>query len=70
MKKLAAVIFILFSLGACKKENRKPGVCYCEFFSGDDQEYDLTHLSRAEQLEKCNTHDSNAAHFGGECELE
>lgn len=74
MKKLAAVTLILFSLSfglsACKKDkNQKPGVCYCEFFKGDDQEYDLNHLTRVEQLEQCEIHSSNASHFGGSCQL-
>jgi hypothetical protein len=71
MKKLAGILIIVLFLFACKKdEDRRPGVCYCEFFSGDKQEYDLNHLSRQEQIDQCNTHDSNAANFGGDCELE
>ncbi len=46
------------------------GVCYCIFVKGDDQEYDLSSMTREEQLEECNRHDNNAAKFGGRCELE
>ncbi len=71
MKYLIAIIFSLFLLGACSKDdNRQTGVCYCEFFSGDKQEYDLTHLSREEQIDACNTHNTNAGNFAGSCELE
>lgn len=62
---------MLFFLGACRNDDdRISGVCYCEFFSGDDQEYDLSHLSRQNQIDACNTHDTNANNFGGNCELE
>ncbi len=67
----ALLILISFSLVSCdSNENRQEGVCYCEFFRGDDQEYDLTTLPRDEQVTECNRHNSNAAGFGGRCELE
>jgi len=70
MKKILGFVAFSLILFACKKEDKDKGVCYCEFFSEDKQEYDLTHLSRQNQQDTCNTHDSNAANFGGECELE
>ena len=72
MKKLLLIVpVILLSFTACKKDkDRKSGVCYCEFYKGDPQEYDLSHLSRQDQIDQCNTHSSNAANFGGGCELE
>ena len=71
MKNLFGTILILLSLFACNKdEDRRPGVCYCEFFSGKEQEYDLNHLTRQEQIDQCNTHNTNAGNFGGTCELE
>ena len=70
MKKLLAFVFILTIMTACNKDkNRKSGVCYCEFVKGADQEYDLNNLSRADQIDQCNTHNSNAGNFGGKCEL-
>lgn len=70
MKNLFGIMLVALFLCACDKDaNRKPGVCYCEFVSGPDQEYDLTNLSRQEQIDACNTHDNNAAIFGGHCEL-
>jgi hypothetical protein len=70
MKNLLGFLFILFFLSACSKDdNRRSGVCYCEFVNGKKQEYDLTHLSRQEQITQCNIHDSNAANFGGNCKL-
>lgn len=71
MKNLLGIVMLAFLLGACSKdEDRTPGVCYCEFVSGDKQEYDLNHLTRQEQIDACNVHDNNAANFGGSCELE
>lgn len=71
MKYLLLIPIFLLSFTACKKDkDRRSGVCYCEFYKGDPQEYDLTNLTRQEQIDQCNTHDSNAAKFGGGCELE
>lgn len=71
MKNLFVLLIILMSVLACSKDNnRRSGVCYCEFSSGDQSEYDLSNMSRAEQIDACNTHDTNAANFGGRCELE
>ncbi len=71
MKIFIGALLLIFFLSACgKDENRRSGVCYCEFVKGDDQQYDLSNLSRQEQINACNTHDSNAALFGGHCELE
>jgi len=69
MKKIVEILAVSLILTACKKD-RTPGVCYCEFVSGDESEYDLTHLSKQDQKDTCHTHDTNAANYGGECELE
>lgn len=66
---LFAFIFLI-GLLSCNKSNRTSGVCYCDFANGEKQEYDLTHLSRQNQIDTCNNHNNNAAHFGGVCELE
>lgn len=73
--KLTSLFFTLFisvlALSSCDKDkNRVKGVCYCEFVNGNESEYDLRHLDQFAQMDTCNLHDSNAAHFGGECELE
>ena len=71
MKKLYGLLFILFILFACRKDDdRVYGVCYCEFANGKKQEYDLTHLTRDKQIEQAAVHNTNAAKFGGRCELE
>jgi len=71
MKNILRLLFIIFILSACKKDkNRTSGVCYCEFANGKKQEYNLTHLSRQQQIDTCNMHSNNAANFGGKCELE
>ena len=73
MKKLFGFLLALFflsALSACSKNNNKrAGVCYCEFVKGADQEYDLSHLSKQEQIDQCNTHSANATKFGGGCKL-
>lgn len=67
---LTALISIL-ALSSCDKDkDRVKGICYCEFVSGDESEYDLRHLNQISQTDTCNMHSNNAAHFGGECELE
>ena len=71
MKNLFGIFVILLFMSSCGKDaNRRSGVCYCEFYKGADQEYDLSNLTRQEQIDACNTHDTNAAKFGGGCELE
>ena len=73
MKKLLSLSILMapfFILSCSKDNNRKAGVCYCEFANGKKQEYDLTNLTRTQQEDACNTHDTNAANFGGDCELE
>ena len=71
MKKLIGIFVFVMFMGSCSKDaDRRSGVCYCEFFKGDPQEYDLSNLTRAEQESACNVHDNNANNFGGECELE
>ncbi len=72
MKKLFIIVLIAGLTNACSNDddNKRSGVCYCEFFKGDDQEYDLSSMTKEEQREECNRHDNNAAKFGGSCELE
>ncbi len=71
MKNIGKVLLILLFAVSCKKnEVRRSGVCYCEFFKGADQVYDLSTLPRQDQMNACNTHDTNAAKFGGHCKLE
>ncbi len=73
--KISAILVISFisilAFSSCEKDkNRVKGICYCEFFNGDKQEYDLRHLNQTAQMDTCNMHDNNAGNFGGECELE
>lgn len=72
MKKLlilGAALF-MFAAPSCKKDdNKRTGVCYCDFANGQKQEYDLTHLSREQQIDTCNNHNKNAGNFGGVCKL-
>lgn len=71
--KYSSIIFfiLLISFSACKKDkDRKKGFCYCEFANGNNQEYDLNHLSRIDQQKECDRHNNNAAQFGGVCTLE
>ena len=70
MKKLLGIVLIMMALNACSKDEKQSGICYCTFFKGDDQEYDLSSMTREEQIEECSRHDNNAAKFGGRCELE
>lgn len=45
--RLGILLFALFFRSACDKDkNRRAGVCYGEFASGDKQAYDLSHLPR------------------------
>ena len=69
--KFAILLFLnILFIGSCSKDDKIKGICYCEFFSGDKSEYDLGAMTREEQISQCNTHDNNAANFGGECDLE
>lgn len=69
MKKIFGILAVSLILAACKKD-RTSGVCYCEFFSGNESEYDLTHLPKQQQIDTCHKHNTNAGNYGGECELE
>lgn len=71
MKTVFSFLLVLFVVVACSKDNNKSnGVCYCDFANGEQQEYDLRHLSEKEQIDTCFNHHNNAGHFGGVCKLE
>jgi hypothetical protein len=70
MKKLFSFVFILFMFIACADNDRTYGFCYCDFANGEKQQYDLTSMSRQEQIAQTAVHDKNAAKFGGHCVLE
>ena len=70
MKKLFGFLLILIILIGCNTDVRVYGFCYCDFANGKKQEYDLTHLTRPEQIAQTKVHDANAAKFGGHCVLE
>ena len=71
LRVLALVLFALPLVSGCgSNSDRQSGVCYCEFASGDESEYDLTDTTRSEQVAECRRHDENAQAFGGRCELE
>lgn len=76
MKRMIQTVFLLaatimtFGFGACNKESKEYGYCYCKYFSGDKTKYDLTMLDRAQQVDSCNELDRLAEAFAGECELE
>jgi hypothetical protein len=66
--KFSAVIFLatlLFS--ACKK--KKSGICYCSYLSGDKKEFNLTSLTRSQQIDSCYVLDGYAEAFAGDCKL-
>jgi len=72
MKTFSLFLFAIASvmgMTSCD-DDRTSGVCYCEFYSGQEQEYDLTHLGRSSQIDTCYQHSVNAGNFGGECSLE
>lgn len=70
MKVIFSLIVVLLVALACDKDkNKTPGVCYCDFANGEKKEYDLTHLSRKNQIDTCKNHNKNAGDFGGVCEL-
>ncbi len=70
MKYTLLITVFCFLFVSCKKEDRTTGICYCTYFKGDPKQYDLRDMTREEQVDQCSTHDSNAAKFGGKCELE
>lgn len=72
MKYVIGIFIVLFTMTACNKDdddNKRTGVCYCDFANGQKQEYDLTHLARQSQIDTCNNHNKNAGNFGGVCKL-
>lgn len=72
MKKIIGILLIafIFIATSCNKQDKLTGVCYCKFFSGDTQEYDLRTLDRQAQEDACSVHDKNAANFAGSCKLQ
>lgn len=62
---VTATAAILFS--ACKK--KESGVCYCSYLSGDKKEFNLSGLSRSQQIDSCYVLDGNAEAFAGDCKL-
>lgn len=70
MKLLFSFVLLLFIAVSCNKDkNKTPGICYCDFANGEKQEYDLRHLSHANQVDTCENHNKNAGNFGGVCKL-
>jgi len=55
-------------ISSCKK--KVSGVCYCHYLSGDKTEYNLTSLTRSQQIDSCFVLDANAEGFAGDCDLE
>lgn len=66
--RVSTILFVatLF-FSACKK--KESGVCYCSYFSGDKKEYNLSSLTRSQQLDSCYVLDGYAEAFAGDCEL-
>ena len=69
---VACVMGLVVGAMGCgsEEDDRRAGICYCDFASGDKQEYDLRGMELDEQKVECQRHDKNAAAFGGECELQ
>lgn len=66
---LISLFALAFMAGCDSNADQVEGVCYCTFFRGDPQEYDLRALSRPEQVTECQRNDVNAGNFGGSCKL-
>lgn len=64
---IALIVLFVVSFLSCKK--KEDGVCYCHYFSGDKTEYDLSSLSRSEQIDSCYVLDGLAEAFAGDCDL-
>ncbi len=58
---------VVLSFASCKK--KEDGVCYCHYLSGDKKEYDLSALTRSEQIDSCYVLDGLAEAFAGDCDL-
>lgn len=58
----------IISMSSCTK--RESGVCYCSYFSGDKTQYDLSDLTRTQQIDSCYVLSQHASAFAGSCELE
>jgi len=65
--KVSMILFVSAIAFSCKK--KESGICYCSYFSGDKKEYDLTSLSRSQQIDSCYVLDGLAQGFAGDCEL-
>jgi hypothetical protein len=59
---------IVLCFSSCDKEDS--GICNCHYYSGDEKNYDLSALSKSQQIDSCNHLDQLAGGFGGECDLE
>ena len=72
MKRISIVVIALFGaimiMSSCTK--RTSGVCYCSYLSGDKTQYDLTDLTRSQQIDSCYVLSQHASAFAGSCELE
>lgn len=67
LKSLMLIFIGSLLLSSCKK--KESGVCYCSYFSGDKKEYNLSSLSRSQQVDSCYVLDNYAEPFAGDCEL-
>ena len=76
MKRTHIILLTILSISifSCilnsSSNNRASGVCYCDYVNGEKKQFDLNHLSRAEQIDTCNLYSKNAGFFGGKCELQ
>ena len=66
--KVGLVVLATVSFFSCKK--KESGVCYCHYFSGDKKEYNLSSLTRSQQIDSCYQLDALAEPFAGDCDLE
>ena len=69
MKSKALLITIISTILLFSCTKKKSGVCYCKYLSGDKLEFDLSRLSRSEQIDSCYIYNTNAQPFAGNCTL-
>lgn len=68
MKKILLIMLgVSLSFISCKK--KESGMCYCSYLSGDEKEFNLSSLSRSEQIDSCYVLDGYAEAFAGSCKL-